>query len=165
MKKILVILLSASLFLSLAACTAPNLDGASETKSCPQPVALTKENIGDYISIRGEYKNGDYHAGAITNISTADLDFQAYSTVSGSFENVEIKVRANLSEHQGALGERWHLVNSENKDSVEFSFKLSASGEYSSSYSIECYRNTGRLAGNSELEIIAVSGSYMPNSQ
>ena len=85
--------------------------------------------------------------------------------MSGSFENVEITVRANLKDKEGSLGEQWHLVDSENKDNVEFTFKLPASGEYTSSYSIECDRNTWSLAGNSELEIVAVSGSYTPNAQ
>lgn len=160
-KKLLVMLLTISLLLVLAACGS----AGEEAQAKPEPITLTTENIGDYISIRGEYKNGDYHAGILFYTSTADSDFQAYSTVSGSFENVEITVRANLKDKEGSLGEQWHLVDSENKDNVEFTFKLPASGEYTSSYSIECDRNTWSLSGNSELEIVAVSGSYTPNAQ
>ena len=127
-KKLLVMLLTISLLLVLAACGS----AGEEAQAKPEP---------------------------------ADLDFQAYSTVSGSFENVEITVRANLKDKEGSLGEQWHLVDSENKDNVEFTFKLPASGEYTSSYSIECDRNTWSLSGNSELEIVAVSGSYTPNAQ
>ena len=128
-KKLLVMLLTISLLLVLAACGS----AGEEAQAKPEPITLTTENIGDYISIRGEYKNGDYHAGILFYTST--------------------------------LGEQWHLVDSENKDNVEFTFKLPASGEYTSSYSIECDRNTWSLSGNSELEIVAVSGSYTPNAQ
>lgn len=157
MKKLIALLMTLVICLSLCACSS----SINTTKN--EPIALTTENIGDYISIRGEYKNGDYHSDLFYYTATADLEFQAYSTVSGSFENVEITVRADLSEQRGNL-EDWHLVGSEDEDNVEFTFKLPAKGEYTSSYSIECYRNTWKLSGNSDLEIVSVSGTYIPNT-
>ena len=83
-KKLLVMLLTISLLLVLAACGS----AGEEAQAKPEPITLTTENIGDYISIRGEYKNGDYHAGILFYTSTADLDFQAYAgrtVASGGF--------------------------------------------------------------------------------
>lgn len=154
------------LCLSLCACSSSiNTTKNELVDTAPnEPIALTTENIDDYISIRGEYKNGGYHSDFLYYTSTADLDIQAYSTVSGSFENVEITIRANLDDKAGAGSEKWHLADSDNEDSAEITFKLPASGEYTSSYSIECYRNTWTLSGSSDLEIISVSGTYVPNS-
>ena len=161
MKKRISLLLALVMCLSLCACGGAEV---GETTAAKEPVTLTTENIGDYITVRGEYKNGDYHSTILYYISTADLEFQAYSTVSGTFENVEITVRANLSDKTGALNEKWHLVDSDNEKSVEFTFKMPASGEYASSYSIECNRATWKLSGTSDLEIVAVSGTFIPNS-
>lgn len=158
MKKTISLALVLLLCLSLCAC------GSSTEKNKKEPVILTTENIGDYITVCGEYKNGDYHSTLLYYVSTADLDFQAYSTTSGTFENVEITVRADLSEKAGAINEKWHLVGSDNKNSVEFTFKLPASGEYTSSYSIECNRATWKLSGSSKLEIVNVNGTFTPNT-
>ena len=132
----------------------------------PEPVQLTLDNIDDYISIRGEYKNGEWHTSEAyawsNDVSTADLDFQAYSTVAGSFNNVEITVRADLSAHEWGTKEKWHIDGSDDDSKVEFSFKMPASGEYSSTYKIKIYDNYGELEGSSILEIVSVSGTFTP---
>ena len=158
MKKFISLLLAIILCFSMCAC------GASSAPAAPKAVELTKDNIGDYISISGEYKNGDYHSTILYYVSTADLDFKAYSTVAGSFSNVEITVRADLSEKTGALSEKWHMADSEDKSKVEFTFKMPASGDYSTSYSIECDRATWKLSGSAKLEIVSVSGTFTPNN-
>lgn len=166
MKKWISLSLVLILVLSLCACgqgeSSVQLEQVVESQQPIKPIVLTKENIADYVSIRGEYKNGTYKDSILYYISSADLEFQAYSTVSGSFENVEITVRANLNEKGGALNEKWHLVNSDDEKNVQFTFKLSTDGEYNASYSIECARNTWKLNGDSDLEIISVSGTFIP---
>ena len=159
MKKMnsITLILTMILTLCLAGC------GKKSSSEKPEPITLTKVNVGDYISIRGEYKNGEYHSTLLGYVSTADLDFQAYSTVSGTFDNVEITVRANLSDKHGAAS-HWHLVGADDETEVDFTFKLPASGEYSSSYKIECDRYTWALSGNSDLTIIRVSGTFTPNN-
>ena len=158
MKKFISMLLAVILCLSMCAC------GASSSPAAPKEIELTKDNIGDYITISGEYKNGDYHSTILYYVSTADLDFKAYSTVAGSFSNVEITVRADLSEKTGAIGEKWHMADSEDKSKVEFTFKMPANGDYSTSYGIECDRATWKLSGSAKLEIVSVSGTFTPNN-
>lgn len=153
MKKILNLILAVVMCLTFVAC-----GGESE----PETVELTKENIGEYIEIRGEYKNGDYHSGILYYTSTADLDIQAYSIVSGTFDNVKITVKANLKDKGEDIMGKWHLADTDG-DSVTITFSMPSSGTYSSSYSIECIRNTRKLSGTSNLEIIDVSGTYTPS--
>ena len=158
MKKIIAMLLVLVLCLSICACSS-----TPSTPSTPKEIELTKDNINEYISISGEYKNGDYHSSLLYYISTADLDFKAYSTVAGSFSNVEITVRADLSEKDGALGEEWHMADADDNSKVEFTFKMPANCNYSTSYSIECDRATWKLSGTAKLEIVSVSGTFTPN--
>jgi len=140
------------------------LEARKTYNAIPKEIELTKDNIGEYITISGEYKNGDYHSSLFYYISTAELDFKAYSTVAGTFSNVEITVRANLSKEMGALSEKWHMADSEDKSKVQFTFKMPANGNYSTSYSIECDRQTLKLAGAAKLEIVSVSGTFKPNN-
>lgn len=152
------------LCLSMCACGGSGSTAAPTEPAAPKEIELTKDNIGDYISISGEYKNGDYHSSLLYYISTADLEFKAYSTVAGSFSNVQITVRADLSEKNGSLSEKWHMADSEDKSKVEFTFKMPANGDYSTSYSIECDRATWKLSGSAKLEIVSVSGTFTPNN-
>ena len=126
-------------------------------------VSLTPENINDYISIQGRYLNGDYHSALIYYISTADLELQAYNTAAGTFDNVEITVVANLSDRGGALNEKWHL-DGEESTQVLISFKMPSSGQYSSTYSIECLRCTDILSGPADISIKSVSGTFTPSN-
>lgn len=155
MKKILSLILAVMVCLIFAAC-------GGETETEPEAVELTKENIGEYIEIRGEYKNGDYHAGFLYYTSTADLDIQAYSIVPGTFDNVKITVKANLQDKGEDSITKWHLAGTDG-DSVKITFSMPSSGTYSSSYRIECDRNTWKLSGSSKLEIVDVSGTFTPS--
>lgn len=139
-------------------------EGTIPATKTVEPIQLTRDNINNYINMRGEYKNGDYHKNLFYYVSTADLEFQAYSTVPGSFDNVEITVRVDLSDKDGQIGENWHIVNSADESKVEFTFKMPSNGQYNSSYSIECNRSTWKLSGNSKLAIVSVSGTYIPNN-
>lgn len=169
MKKALSLVLILTMCLSFCACGNSNNKTKQKVLSTPETttkksIRLTTDNIDDYIAIRGEYKNGKYHRDFLDYyISTADIDFQAYSIASGTFDNVEITVNVDLSEKEGALGNKWHLTNSESRN-VEITFKMPANGEYSSTYSIECDRSTAKLSGSSKLEIVEVSGIFIPNN-
>lgn len=156
MKKLLALMLAAALALSLAACGGGDSSGGAASKE----VELTAENITDYIALSGEFTESEYHQTILYYVSTSIIDFQAYSTVSGSFENVEITVRANIDD-TGVLNEQWHLADSE-EPGVEFTFKLPANGNYTHSYGIECDRNSGKLKGSCDFTIVSVSGTYMP---
>ena len=122
-------------------------------------VELTTENIGDYIAFSGEFTESEYHQTLLYYVSTSTLDFQAYSTVSGTFENVEITVQANI-EDTGSLGESWHLADTDDS-AVEFTFKMPSNGEYAHSYSIECDRSTNKLTGSCDFTVVSVSGTYI----
>lgn len=156
MKKLLALMLAAALALSLVACGGGDGSGGAASKG----VELTTENITDYIALSGEFTESEYHQTILYYVSTSIIDFQAYSTVSGSFENVEITVRANIDD-TGVLNEQWHLADSE-EPGVEFTFKLPANGNYTHSYGIECDRNSGKLKGSCDFTIVSVSGTYMP---
>ena len=158
MRKILISILLAAFTISMAACGGGNEKTGSDTK---EEVLLTKENIGDYISFSGEFVDSDYHKSLLYYISTSTLDFQAYSTVSGTCENVEITVRANIDD-TGALGESWHLVDTDDS-AVEFTFTMPSNGNYTHSYSLECNRSTAKLKGSCDFTVVSVSGTYIPN--
>ena len=138
------------------------LDARKTYDAIPKEIELTKDNIGEYIAISGEYKNGEYHHSFFYYISSADLDFKAYSTVAGTFSNVEITVLADLSKEKGVLGE-WHMADSEDDTKVQFTFKMPANGDYSNSFSIECDGQSLALSGTAKLEIVSVSGTFTPN--
>ena len=156
MKKLLALMLAAALALSLTACGGGDGSGAAASKE----VELSTENIEDYIAFSGEFTDSEYHKTILYYVSTSTIDFQAYSTVSGTFENVEITLRADIDD-TGAFNEQWHLVDSD-EPGVEFTFKMPANGTYSHSYGIECDRNSGKLKGSCNFTIVSVSGTYLP---
>lgn len=167
MKKVISIVVSLALLFSLVACSSNGGNSSQgenakpETNKGSEAVQLTVDNISDYISINGEFTDAEYHQTILYYVSTAKIDFQAYSTASGTFNNVKITVRANISE-TGALSEKFHLADSDNKNSVEFEFTMPANGNYNHTYSIECDRYSGKLSGSCDFTIVSVSGEFMP---
>lgn len=111
MKRTIAILLALLIVLSLAACGGGGSGGNASTPapSTPEPtpasIELTKSNIKDYISFSGEFTNSDYHQTLLYYVSTSTIDFQAFSTVAGSFSNVKIKVRVNIDKDPCPLSE------------------------------------------------------------
>lgn len=158
LKKIFAIALAIMVCLIFTAC---EVEEPETTEPTDETIELTKENISEYIAIRGEYKNGTYHKLLVYYTSTADLEIQAYGVASGTFDNVKITVKANLKDKEDFLG-KWHLTNID-ADSVTITFHMPSSGTYSSSYSIECDNCARKLSGSSELEIVAVSGTFKPS--
>ena len=130
-------------------------------------IKLTKSNIEDYIQFEGEFVDGEYSKGLI-NIAKAVLDFQAYPVAAGKFNNVEITVVASSKDHiftyMNSYGNYWHLADAD-KDTkkIEFTFKLGVDGKFSKKYSVECLNNTGTLSGNSNITVVSVSGTFIPD--
>lgn len=134
-------------------------------RSAKQEVELTTENITDYVKFEGEFVDGDYTT-SIVNYAEATLEFQAYSIVSGSFNNVEITVRAtsddNTFTYMNSSGNYWHLTDDGNDaKNIEFTFTLGADGKFSKNYSCKCLNNTGKLSGSCDFNIVSVSGTYV----
>lgn len=174
MKRILLaFFLAAAVILSLTACGSTSTSSAEEKEPesaatetsaaspSPAPVELTKYNVGNYIAFRGEYTDSEYHSSILYYVSTSTIDFQAYGTSSGSFNNVEITVRAKIDSDLQGVGEKWHLTDTDDNE-VEFTFRMPSSGDYSSSYGIECDRNSRTMAGSCDFEVIAVTGKFIP---
>lgn len=165
MKKLIALFTVIVLCLNLCACastseTSGNNISTEETPATVvEPIPLTADNITDFMSISGEYTESEYHKTLMYYVSTSVIDFQAYATSAGTFDNVEISVRLNVD--GGALGTDWHLADTDD-DYVKLTFKMPANGNYSHSYSIECDRNTSKLKGSCDFTILSVSGSFIP---
>ena len=174
MKRAIVILLALLMVLSLAACGG----GGGQTTPTPEPmqaptatpeekIALTKSNITDYIQFEGEFVDGEYSKGLI-NISKAVLDFQAYPVAAGKFNNVEITVVASSKDHtftyMNSFGNYWHLADADkDTEKIELTFKLGIDGKFSKKYSVECLNNAGTLSGNSDIAVVSVNGTFIPD--
>jgi hypothetical protein len=164
------VILSIAMILSLTACGSAN-NSATETKeaepaiselAAPAPIELTSSNVEDYIAFRGEFTNSDYYSSLLYYISTSTIEFQAYGTAVGSFDNVEITVLAKIDgAKNGMAGEKWHLAGTDD-EAVKFSFRMPTSGDYSSSYGITCNRNSMIMAGSCDFEVISVTGEFIP---
>lgn len=163
LKKIGVVFLSLMMLFSIAACGSGESAVTEEESPEPTSIELTETNVGDYIAFEGEYTDSSYYKSWYYYISNSTVDFKAYSVVPGSFSNVEVTLRLVVdSEKEGMLNEKWHLIDTED-DVIEFTFRMPAGGEYSSSYEIECNRCAWALKGDCEFEIVSVSGTFTPS--
>ena len=155
MKKALSLILALVLWLSLSfsLCACGN-----------KTIELTTENIDQYIACAARYKNHrDLHYLTPNNLGeSCDIDFHAYPIQQGSFSNVKITVQANVpNEFPGTTAAPW-VLDGKKGEPIQFTFQLSANGEYSYVYAIECYGNASDLYGDCELTIISVSGTFTP---
>ena len=162
MKKLIALLLVAVICLSLVACAGKKQPIAPTENDAPQPIALTEETIGDYIAFTGSFSDSLLQR-VLHNVSSHSvLNFSAYPTVPGSFSNVEITVQANIPD--SASGYHWNRKDVENDSSVEFTFKLSATGTYENSYAIVCGFCSELLSGNCDFTIVSASGTFTPSN-
>lgn len=164
MKKLIALILVGITLLSLCACS--NNQTSSDAPK-QESIALTKDNISEYIQFSGEFINGT-HTMSFINYAEAVLDFQAYPTASGQFNDVEITLVATSNDHtftyMNDFGNYWHLSDSDsNTREIKFTFKLGVDGKFSKNYSVECSNNTGNLKGGCDFTVVSVSGTFTPN--
>lgn len=158
MKKLCLILLCYIVVFSLCSCS--NSTDNQNTKI--EPITLTTDNVEDYVSFRGEFIDSEAQSILeLKYVSESTIDFQAYSVKKGSFDNVEITIKANISEG-GSLGS-FRLKNTDDS-SVIITFNMPSSGAYSSKYEIECDNYSGVLEGSCTFEVISVSGTFLPEN-
>lgn len=152
MKKCIFIVLLFAVILTFIACEEPGEENKDE-KEEDKTVTLTEDNILDYVYFEGEFV--DYKrlmAMGLCIGSNAAFDFKAHAIVGGTFENVQITLRFKTP--SGV----WRL---EENGAELFTFKMPASGEYSSKYKITSNGGTS-LSGKCEFSVISVSGTFKP---
>lgn len=166
---IIAVIVAISAILSLTACgggsSSENSSGSSEEKSENKTVDLNDKNILDYVKFDGSFTNGTHKTG-IVNSAEATLEFQAYPSAVGKFNNVKITLIAKSNDHaftyMNDMGNYWHLSDDSEAKNIKFSFDLGIDGKFSKNYSVECLNNTGNLSGSAEFDIVEVSGSFIP---
>lgn len=171
MKKLIVLFMVTVLCLGMCACTSTNeksdnnVPTEEQQVTVVEPIPLTVDNLTDFVSISGEYTESGSYETYLFHVSTSVIDFQAYATSAGTFDNVEISVRLNVDGGGagGAMGTNWHLADTDDHY-VELTFKMPANGNYSHSYNIECndIYSYSTLKGACDFTIVSVSGSFIP---
>lgn len=176
-KKLLTVCLALTMCVCLVACGDKKDEGSTQNTTEKQEVELTPENVSQYLSFEANLMNGDYeNVFGITNCATADMEIKAYSTATGSYDNVEVTVRPDLSADNTSLTDKWHLKDTEATETTEttedteatedqdisITFKLSSSGDYNSSYPIACSGSTQELSGKRNLEVVSIKGKFIP---
>ena len=149
----------------LVSCIILFTGGNKEGDKTPESIALTTENIDQYIAIEATY-NGyrEYQRWAPGLYwGECNINLQAYMTKPGTLSDVEITVLASVPNDAGDPGEYpWCPLDGEKGDPVQFTFRLSTTGEYQKTYAIECNGPSSDLRGNCDLTIISVTGTFIP---
>lgn len=161
MKHILTIVLVLVISMSLCACGGAKKE--EEASKEPQKVELTSSNIEDYLTFKANFINGRYeNLLGIMNYAKADMEVEAYSTVAGTYDNVEVTLKANMTEQDNySLIDQWHLEDTEDNE-IKITFKMPSSGEYEATYPVECTGSTQRLNGIRDFTVISASGTFIP---
>lgn len=170
MKKIITIFLTCLLFINLTACSSENEEKSGNSNEDSKIVTLTTKNIFDYLSFDGKYENYDNSQGYLDYYyGYADLDFSIFPIESGSFKNVQIKMRINISS-PGV--EKWRLDHDdpaydENyKNSITATFKLPVDGKVDELYELSCFSATSSSCierpefSINDIQIISVTGEF-----
>lgn len=160
MKRVIIALLVVSMLFMFTGCQNPTEEEKNDEKES-SVVTLTKENIGDYVTFEGEVIDYDkwqvkgmpYMTGA-----EATVDFKAHAIAGGSFENVEITLQISGYKYWD-----WHLSDDKDATRIKFTFKMPASGEYSSKYKVSNGQYVGTsLNGKCDFDVVSVTGTFKP---
>lgn len=164
MKKIICAVLACILLFCVVACDSSE-KVETTTVTTRQDVTLTKANIGKYLVFDGSFVDGrtiSVLGGYFVGTNT--LEVKAYPIVSGKFQNVEITLLVTSDHYNfiGQYGYKWHLEDSEDTQKIEITFHVSADGNFSKDYSVECPM-IHYLDGDAKFEVVSVSGVFIPD--
>lgn len=153
-------------------CVSSDTVPTTSTKEEPKQIELTIGNIRNYIQLEGSFTEGQFtmyqgsDAYIFRNHAEAMLNLDAYSVVPGKYSNVEIEIVVSSKDsaftYMNDYGNYWHLIDDgEDAKEIRFSFRLGADGRFSKKYQVQCWNNTDKLAGNAEIEVVRVTGTYI----
>lgn len=159
MKKCLAIILTLVLTLSLVACGG---EPTETTPTAPPEVQLTAHNIKDYLAFEFDYSEVESKTKYDFTFGYTDITMKSYAVSSGSFNNVEITVKIYLP-----FG--WYVSSNDkaydenNTDELVYSFRLPASGEYTTTHDLIASTVWSKPNSNTVSYVItSVSGTFVP---
>ncbi|MCQ2529279.1 MAG: hypothetical protein MJ108_09230 [Saccharofermentans sp.] len=166
MKKIISIVLIVSMLFALCGCGDESSANDSSSKSDEQTkVELTVDNVEEYLEINCEYVNATREQNVVGQwLKESDIKIETYAITSGSFENVEITLRFDLSSSD--KDENYHVQGNESLHTLESKFKVKANGDHDEVIGrMRCfsYINLDVKSGNAPYEIVSVSGTFVKN--
>lgn len=156
MKKLLALILAASLAFSLAACDGG--DGGSKE------VELTADNIGDYLSLSLETSN--LRAQNILGVnfgSLQDITLSGYAVQGGSFNNVQITFEIQLPEFAFEVAQSDDAYDENNEETLTFTVRLPANGEFSEVHTVSSSVSYDLGDYDIEYTIKEISGTFAHN--
>lgn len=156
MKKLLALILAASLAFSLAACGGG--DGGSKE------VELTADNIGDYLSLSLETSN--LRAQNILGVnfgSLQDITLSGYAVQGGSFNNVQITFEIQLPEFAFEVAQSDDAYDENNEETLTFTVRLPANGEFSEVHTVSSSVSYDLGDYDIEYTIKEISGTFAHN--
>lgn len=155
MKRLFTVFMAITLAISLCSCNSgKTTEQAKETKQ--EVITLTPENAEDYFTFIADISDVDYtDMFGLSTAGDATLKLKAYSTVSGSYQNVKVTLKLNTTD-------KWYIAG-EDSDDVTITFTLPATGEYNEEYHIQCAACNKELDKNCGFKIVSISGTFTPN--
>lgn len=164
MKKVLSLILALVLCLPLCACGGAS-GGTPNTSAptVPQNVELTKENIKDYLVFRTVYGEKETHKTLGINFTDVETKLEIYSTVAGTFENVNITLKIRCPNHW-VVNSSDSAYNKSEDTAMTILVRLPAKGEYSEMHKIGRSYWAAAPESNCYIDIISVSGTFVPSN-
>ena len=157
MKKLLALILAASMAFSLAACGGGGDEGSKE-------VELTADNIGDYLSLSLETSN--LRAQNILGVnlgSLQDITLSGYAVQGGSFNNVQITFEIQLPEFAFEVAQSDDAYDENNEETLTFTVRLPANGEFSEVHTVGSSVSYDLGDYDIEYTIKEISGTFAHN--
>ena len=163
MKQICLLLVSVLIF-SFTGCSNESLETKEPAITAPSEIALTTENIEDYLIITCRYdkieREGYSMGSKWCTYLTSEFALNMEPAVGGSFDNVYITFEIKFAEG-------WYLSSSDSPYSAskKVTIRLPATGSIQEIYRVETgtsrYESTPSNQ-NTKVKIISVSGNFVP---
>lgn len=164
MKKIYSALIVLLLFsLTITSCTGNSATQNSNTEEVSKEIALTADNIREYLNIEGKYgaikTTGHEGLGLLTGKSNVNISIFAISP--GAFKNVVLTIGFHVSVgwYVSALDSAY---DENNKDYIETTIILPANGSYEGKHELYALQYICEHCNDPMINILSVSGTFIP---
>ncbi len=132
------------------------------------PVALSIENINEYLELSFEYDKGEMKYMLELYYTDSELKFETNPLKNGHFEDAYITIKIELNNEDWDVDSDDAAYNEDDPANLYVSFRLPANGEHNETHNISGSKFFGKHSdfkiGELTYSVVEVKGTFIPAS-